>query len=85
MSIFNMHRATCHFYAFNKKSLSYLLEMAGYKIVKTSGLIRKKPKWFNHLFEPLLQLYGGNIWIIAEKKENILRESGVFFPKWFKI
>jgi hypothetical protein len=42
--------------------------------------------WFNLIFEPLLQLFGGNIWILAEKKEGVpLDFSKVFLPKWFKI
>jgi 2-polyprenyl-3-methyl-5-hydroxy-6-metoxy-1,4-benzoquinol methylase len=86
MSFFGMHISDCHFYAFNKKSLMYLFEMAGYKIIKTSGLIRKKTKWFNFLFEPLLQLYGGNIWVLAEKQEKpAINFERVFPPKWFKI
>lgn len=86
MSVFNKHRSMCHLYSFNKKSLLYLLEMAGYKVLKTSGFIRKKPKWFNCIFEPLLQIYGGNIWILAEKNtEAPVNFQKVCFPKWFKI
>jgi len=86
MSIFNMHRSVCHFYAFNKKSLSYLLEMAGYEIVKTSGFLRKKPKWFNSIFELLLQRWGGNIWVLAQKKNELPTDfKRSFLPKWFKI
>jgi len=86
MSIFNKHRSTCHLYSFNKKSLLYLLEMAGFNVIKTSGFIRKKPRWFNYIFEPLLQIYGGNIWFLAEKKiETPVNFQKVCFPKWFKI
>lgn len=86
MSIFNTHKSTCHFYTFNKKSLLYLLEMAGFNVIKTSGFIRKKPKWFNYIFEPLLQIYGGNIWVLAEKKvETPVNFQKVCFPKWFRI
>ncbi|MDD5547587.1 MAG: methyltransferase domain-containing protein [Candidatus Pacebacteria bacterium] len=86
MSIFNRHKSGCHLYAFNKKALLYLMEMAGYKIIKTSGYIRKKPKWFNFIFEPLLQIYGGNIWVLAEKKEGTpFNLQKVFMPKWFEI
>ncbi|MDD4332943.1 MAG: methyltransferase domain-containing protein [Patescibacteria group bacterium] len=85
MSMFETHRSSCHFYAFNKKSLLYLLEMAGYKIIKTSGLIRKKPRWFNYIFEPLLQIWGGNIWVLAEKEDKTpVNFKKVFLPKWFK-
>ncbi|MFH0803757.1 MAG: methyltransferase domain-containing protein, partial [Candidatus Tagabacteria bacterium] len=86
MSIFNMHRSVLHFYAFNKKSLIYLLEMAGYEIVKTSGFLRKKPKWVNFIFDLLLQRWGGNIWVLAKKKKEMpvdFKKS--FLPKWFKV
>ncbi|MFA6307042.1 MAG: class I SAM-dependent methyltransferase [Patescibacteria group bacterium] len=85
MSIFNKHRSGCHFYAFNKKSLEYLMAMAGYRVLKTSGLIRKKPNWFNFIFEPLLQNWGGNIWVLAEKEETVPVDfSKVYLPAWFK-
>jgi SAM-dependent methyltransferase len=86
LSPLNMHRSTCHFYAFNKKSLIYLLELAGFKTVKTSGLIRRLPQWLNFALEPLLQLFGGNIWILAEKQEKTpVNFDKVYLPKWFKI
>ncbi|MDO8669435.1 MAG: class I SAM-dependent methyltransferase [Candidatus Buchananbacteria bacterium] len=86
MSFLNKHRAHCHFYAFNKKALVYLLEMAGYRVVKTSGLIRSLPVWLNHLMEPILQLWGGNIWLLLEKNEQIpVNLSKVYLPKWFKV
>lgn len=86
MSIFNMHRSNCHFYAFNKKSLIYLLEMAGFKVIKTSGLIRKNPKWFNYFMDPILQLWGGNIWVLAKKEEKIpVNFNKVYLPKWFNF
>ena len=85
MSIFNIHRSSCHFYAFNKKSLLYLLEMAGYDIVKTSGAIRRKPKWFNFIFDPLLQRWGGNIWVLAQKQGGAVSNfSRSYLPSWFK-
>jgi len=83
MSILNTHRSACHFYAFNKKSLLYLLEMNGYKILKTSGCIRKMPKIFNVIFEPVLQIFGGNIWVLAEKKETSFNFKKSFLPNWF--
>lgn len=86
MSIFNKHRSGCHFYAFNKKSLEYLMEMAGYRVLKTSGLIRKKSVWFNFIFEPLLQRWGGNIWVLAEKLEATPVDfEKVYLPTWFQI
>ncbi len=85
MSILNKHRSSCHFYAFNKKSLIYLLEMAGYKVVKTSGLIRRLPDWINYLMEPIFQLWGGNIWLLIEKEpQTPVNFSKVYLPKWFK-
>ena len=85
MSLLNKHRAHCHFYAFNKKSLIYLLEMSGYRIVKSSGLIRRLPKWFNYLLEPIFQLGGTNIWLLLEKEDQIpINFSKVYLPKWFR-
>lgn len=85
MSIFDMHRSDCHFYAFNKKSLLYLIEIAGYKIIKTSGFLRHKPYWFNFIFEPLLQLFGGNIWVLAQKQGDAVSNfSRSYLPSWFK-
>lgn len=85
MSIFNKHRSPCHFYAFNKKSLLYLIEMAGFKVIKTSGAIRKKPRWFNLIFEPLLKRWGGNIWVLAEKADEVpIEREKIYFPSWFK-
>ena len=84
MSIFNRHRASCHFYAFNRKSLLYLLELAGYKAVKTSGFIRRIPKLVNSVLEPVLQLVGGNIWVLAEKRDKTpVNFDKVYLPKWF--
>ena len=86
MSFFNMHRSRYHFYALNKKSLAYLMEMAGYKILKTSGLIRKKPKWFNLIFDRLLQRWGGNIWILAQKADLVpIDFKNMYLPEWFRI
>jgi SAM-dependent methyltransferase len=83
MSMLNNHKSPCHLYAFNKKSLIYLLETAGYKIIKTSGCIRKMPNLFNYLLEPVLQVMGGNIWILAEKKEDKFNFEKSFLPAWF--
>lgn len=83
MSIFNKHKSPYHLYAFNKKSLSYLLEMAGFKIIKTSGCVRRLPPWFNYLFERPLQKFGGNIWILAVKDEVKINLDKIFPPSWF--
>jgi len=84
LSIFNMHRSHYHFYAFNKKSLEYIMEMAGYRVLNTSGLIRKKPKWFNFIFDPLLQSWGGNIWLLAQKIDQLPVDfNNMYLPKWF--
>lgn len=85
MSIFGMHRSDCHTYAFNKKSLLYLLEMTGYQVIKTSGFLRRKPGWFNLIFEPFLQIFGGNIWVLAEKLENWTPSfERTYLPPWFE-
>ncbi len=85
MSVFNMHRSSCHVYAFNKKALLYLLETAGYKVLKTSGFLRRRSRWFNFILEPLLQIFGGNIWVLAEKLENWVPSfERTYLPSWFK-
>ncbi|MFC1701117.1 class I SAM-dependent methyltransferase [Patescibacteria group bacterium] len=82
-SIFKTHESPEHFYAFNKEDISYLLKMAGYKIVDFSGYIRTKPNYLNKIFESLLQRFGANIWILAkkDKRPNILDKT--FLPSWF--
>lgn len=86
LSILNKHRASCHFYAFNKKSLLYLIEMSGFKVINTSGLVRRKSKWFNFIFEPILQNWGGNIWVLAEKKDKLpVNLEETYFPNWFEF
>ena len=86
MSIFDTHRSSCHFYAFNKKALSYLMEMAGYRVVKTSGYVRRLPNWLNTILEPVSQIWGGNIWILAVKENKIpVSLDKVFLPTWFKL
>jgi|SRR3989344_6661373 len=83
MSALNKHKSSCHLYAFNKKSLIYLLEICGYKIIKTSGCARRLPGFLNFIFEPLLQIFGTNIWVFAEKeKEPRFNKNKLFFPKW---
>lgn len=84
MSIWGLHKSTCHWYAFNKNSLMYLMEMAGYKILKTSGYIRKLPTMLNYFGEWFLQIFGGNIWVLAKKcDQEIYNKKKVFLPKWF--
>jgi len=86
MSIWNTHRSSCHFYGFNKKALLYIFEMSGYKIIKTSGLIRKLPSWLNKILEPVLQIWGGNIWVLAEKQSHVpINTKKVYPPSWFKL
>ena len=84
MSALNKHKSPCHLYAFDKKSLVYLMETAGYKIIKTSGCIRQLPGLVNKLLEPFLQIYGSNIWVLAEKSETEINFTKSFLPKWFK-
>lgn len=86
MSILNKHRSECHFYAFNKKSLLYLLEMAGFEALKISGLVRKKPTWFNFMFELALQKWGGNLWVLVEKKDKTPVDfKKTYLPAWFSL
>lgn len=85
MSIFNTHRSTCHLYAFNKKSLIYIFEMAGYSVIRSSGFIRSLPGWLNLLLEPVSQIFGGNIWVLAKKNAQVpVSFNKVFLPQWFR-
>lgn len=83
MSVLNKHKSSCHLYAFNKKSLIYLLKTCGFKIIKTSGCVRRLPNFLNFIFNPLLQILGTNIWILAEKlPEPKINRNKLFLPKW---
>jgi len=78
------HKSPEHFYSFNKEDLIFLLKASGYKIVDSSGYVRRMPNCLNKIFEPLLQRFGTNIWILAKKRKN---NSGIpdksFLPSWF--
>lgn len=82
-SIFKTHLSPEHFYAFDKISLTYLLGAAGYKAIGYSGYIRRLPNWLNAFLEPLLQKYGANIWIWAEKDNSSVINDKSFLPAWF--
>ncbi len=82
-SVFNTYQSPEHFYAFDKTSLTYLLEAAGYRVIGYSGYVRKLPNWLNVFLEPLLQKYGTNIWILAEKNNSSVITDKSFMPSWF--
>lgn len=82
-SILKTHLSPEHFYALNKVSLTYLLEAAGYKTTGYSGYIRRLPNWLNAVLEPLLQKFGANIWILAEKNNSSIITNKSFLPSWF--
>lgn len=83
MSVLNKHKSSCHLYAFNKKSLIYMLDVCGYKILKTSGCVRCLPGFINTIFEPVLRIFGTNIWVLAEKlPEPKFNKNKLFLPKW---
>jgi len=82
-SIFGTHKSPEHFYAFNKETLTFLLESSGYKIVGCSGYIRKMPNFLNRIFEPLLQRFGSNIWLLAKKDKYSGIPKKTFLPSWF--
>jgi len=82
-SILGTHKSPEHFYAFNKETLIFLLEASGYKIVGCSGYIRRVPNFLNMIFEPLLQRYGTNIWVLAKKSEHSGIPDKSFLPSWF--
>ena len=83
MSFWGKHISPLHFYAFNKKSLIYLLETAGFEVVKTSGCIRHLPQFVNKILEPILQIWGGNIWVLVKNSNKKISYSGSCLPKWF--
>lgn len=83
ISIFKTHKSPEHFYAFNKETLAYLLEVSGYKIIGFSGYIRTMPNYLNKFFEPLLQRFGPNIWFLAKKDKYSGIPDKIFLPSWF--
>ena len=82
-SIFGTHKSPEHFYSFNKEDLIFLLKASGYKIVSSSGYVRKMPNCLNKIFEPLLQRFGTNIWILAKKDKHSGIPDKSFLPSWF--
>lgn len=82
-SIFETHKSQEHFYAFNKETLIFLLKASGYKIVNCSGYIRRMPNCLNKIFEPLLQRFGTNIWVLAKKDKYSGISDKTFLPSWF--
>jgi len=83
LSIFGTHKSPEHFYAFNKETSTFLLEASGYKIINYSGYVRKMPNFLNKIFEPLLQKFGTNIWILAKKDKYLGIPDKTFLPSWF--
>lgn len=83
ISLCKTHESPEHFYAFDKRELSYLLKMTGYQVIDTSGCIRNKPDYFNKLFEPFLQRFGTNIWVLAKKDKQLPILYKTFLPTWF--
>lgn len=82
-SFLGTHKSPEHFYAFNKETLVFLLKAAGYEIIDSSGYVRKIPNFLNAVFEPFLQKFGTNIWILAEKREHSGIPNKTFLPSWF--
>lgn len=83
ISVFKTHESPEHFYAFNKEGLAYLLKMAGYRITGYSGYIRTQPNLLNKIFEPVLQKFGTNIWVLAQKDKQPVIPDKAFLPSWF--
>ena len=82
-SILETHKSPEHFYAFNKETLTFLLEASGYKVISYSGYVRRMPGFLNKIFEPLLQRFGTNIWILAKKDKHSGTPNKTFLPSWF--
>jgi len=82
-SIFKTHESPEHLYAFNKETLTFLLAASGYKIIDFSGYIRTKSNYLNKVLEPLLQRFGPNIWVLAQKDKYSNISDKTFLPSWF--
>ena len=82
-SIFGTHKSPEHFYAFDKETLIFLLKASGYKIISCSGYVRRMPNFLNNVFEPCLQRFGTNIWILAKKDKYSGIQNKTFLPFWF--
>lgn len=83
ISVFKTHQSPEHFYAFDKKTLVFLLETAGYRVVEYSGYVRRMPNFLNKILEPWLQRFGPNIWILAKKDKRPKIVGKTFLPSWF--
>lgn len=83
ISIFKTYDDQLHFYAFNKKALTYLLEISGYKIIDYSGYIRRLPNILNKILEKPLQSFGSNIWILAKLDKIKETTYKTHRPLWF--
>lgn len=83
ISLCKTHESPEHFYAFDKQGLSYLLKMAGYQVINSSGCIRTKPNYFNKILEPFLQKFGTNVWVLAKKDKQLPILYKTFLPLWF--
>jgi len=82
-SVLGTHKSVEHFYAFNKETLIFLLKASGYRIIACSGYVRRMPNYLNRIFEPLLQEFGTNIWILAKKDKRPNIPKKTFLPSWF--
>lgn len=77
-----------HLYAYNKKSMQFLLERAGFKVLKIVVVGRRLPKIINCLArECLLPKFGAEFYTIAEKNPDFSyseRRLEIFSPSWMK-
>jgi SAM-dependent methyltransferase len=74
-----------HIYAFNAKSLSFLCERSGFKVLERFHLCSKLDSKTFRVLNPFLLRYGSMFFIIVQKSDNFQYSSkrlDCFFPSW---
>ena len=85
---FSGWKATEHLYSYNKKSLTFLLSRAGFKVLKAFVMGPRLPKVANFLiYEKVLPGWIGNINVVARKltgSRYSAKRLDIYTPSWMK-
>ncbi|MEE9365665.1 MAG: class I SAM-dependent methyltransferase [Dehalococcoidales bacterium] len=81
-------KATSHLYSYNKKSLSFLLERSGFRVIRAFVMGRRLPNVLSFLiYEKLLPGRAFNLNVVAHKEPDFKYHSkklDIFTPSWMK-
>ena len=78
-------KAKEHIYAFNEKSMKFLLNRSGYKIIKVFSITTRTPLTILCNFQKLLKMFLPQMYIYAKKDKNFRypkKRLDIFKPKW---